>query len=110
MTDLTRTKKLYLLDDLCAAHDLLIAQLDALKPILNPDPGCHLYGVMYSLLSELIYATALLIEDNGDWLSWAVWENDCCRKGYEAGLTGDLKPVRSSSDLLNLIEECNADV
>ena len=110
MISLERAEQIALIESVFLAKDELDKVCTELTPILNPDPGCHLYGVMYSLLSELIHATEYLIEDNGDWLQWAVWENDCCRNGYEAGLTGNLKPIRSSSDLLDLIAERNADV
>ena len=110
MISLERAEQESLIESVFLAKDELDKVCDELKPILNPDPGCHLYGVMYSLLSELIRATEYLIEDNGNWLQWAVWDNDCCRNGYEAGISGSLKPIQSSSDLLDLIAEHNADV
>ena len=37
---MTRQQKIHFLDDLCAAIDAQAAQMDALHPILSPDPGC----------------------------------------------------------------------
>ena len=105
MSILTRTKKLYLIDDLCAAHDSLIAQLDALKPTLNPDPGSPFFSAAFELSNVAIKATASAIGDRYKWVDWYVIANDCGRNGREAGYTAyQLKPIRTAEDLLDLIE------
>ena len=104
MTALTRQQKLHLLDDLIAAHDSLIAQLDALKPTLNPDPGSPFFSAAFELSNVAIKATAAAIGDRYEWVDWYVIENDCGRRGNEAGYTDQLKPIRTAEDLLDLIE------
>ena len=108
MTALTRQQKSYTIGKLIAAHDAVHAQLDALKPTLNPDPGCPLYNAIFELLNVAIMATAEAIGGSaGEWLDWFVIENDCGRKAHEAGYDNRLRPIRTVEDLLDLIEEGN---
>ena len=104
MTALTRQQKIHLLDDLCAAIDAQAAQMDALHPILSPDPGCPWYDAAFGLINVAIKATAEAIGDKHEWLEWFVLENDCGRKGHEAGYEKRLKPIRTVDDLLDLLE------
>lgn len=104
MSKITRQQKIHLLDDLIAAHDAVNAQLDSLRVTLDPYPGCPLYNAVFELLNVAIASTSAAIGDNGEWIAWFVTENDCGRKGYEAGHSDNLRPVRAVEDLLDLIE------
>ena len=104
MNILTRKQKLYLVGDLIAAHDAVHAQMDALKPTLDPDPGSPFYTAVFELLETAIAATAAAVGDTADWLDWFVHDNDCGRKGNEAGYSDRLKPIRTVEDLLDLVE------
>ena len=103
-----RSKKIHMLDDLFAAHDELHAVMDALKVTIDPDPGCPLYSAIFAVEDFAISATAAAIGDKSNWLEWMIHENDCGRKGYEAGPSGDMRQIQSAEDLLCLIEEVNA--
>jgi hypothetical protein len=46
-----------------------------------------------------------LANDKLNWIEWYIDENDFGRKKYEAGYDGKMRPVKSTRDLLNLIEE-----
>ena len=48
---------------------------------------------------------AKLSGDTDTWIEWHIYENDFGRKKHEAGYDGNLKPIKSTRDLLNLIEE-----
>lgn len=98
-------QKLERISELFAAIDAVHAQLDALRPTLNPDPGCALYDAIYALEHQAICSTAYAVGDSGDWLDWMIHENACGRKGYEAGYINALKPIRTADDILELIEE-----
>ena len=104
MTALTRQQKSYTIGKLIDAHDAIHAQLDALKPTLNPDPGCPLYTAVFELIDVAIMAAGEAIGDTATWLDWFIHDNDCGRKGYDAGYEGRLKPIRTVEDLLDLIE------
>jgi hypothetical protein len=101
-------QKLERIRELFAAHDDVLAQLDALHPALNPDPGCELYSAIFGLLDVAINATAAALGDNSNWLEWMVNENECGRRGHEAGYSNALKPIRTAEDLLDLIEDNDA--
>ena len=101
---MTRAEKLKMLNDLFAAHDDIQRHIEALKSTLNPDPGCAFYESVFKLLDVAVNVTASAIGDNSEWLEWMVHENDCGRRGHEAGYTDQLKPIRTAEDLLDLIE------
>lgn len=57
-----------------------------------------------SLQDCLITTLSLLIDDNFDNLSWFIFECDYGRDPKEAGLKGNMKPIRTVDDLRWLIE------
>ena len=106
MNPLTRKQKAQLIDTLIAAHDAAHEQIDALKLTLDPNPGCSLYTAVFELIDVAILAIASAIGDStGEWLDWFIHENDCGRKGYEAGYEGRIKPITTAEYLLDLIEQ-----
>ena len=52
-----------------------------------------------------IKAIAELAGDKDQWIYWYIYENDFGRKEMEAGFDGKMKRIKSTRDLLNLIEE-----
>lgn len=57
----------------------------------------------YSVTSCAEDMLAQLVGDKADWISWYIWENDCGKRGMEAGELGNLKEIRSVGDLVELI-------
>ena len=53
-------------------------------------------------------ATASAVGDNSEWLEWMIHENDCGRRGHEAGRQDAMKPIRTAKDILYIIEDNNA--
>ena len=102
-----RAEKLKMLNDLFTAHDDINLHIGALKATLNPDPGCAFYESVFKLLDVAVNATASALGDNSEWLVWMIYENECGRRGHEAGYDGQIKPIRTVEDLLDLIEEGN---
>ena len=52
----------------------------------------------------MTHPTSAAIGDTATWLDWFVHENDCGRKGHEAGYDNRVKPIRTAEDLIDLIE------
>lgn len=44
-------------------------------------------------------------EDSEHWIEWFIWENDCGSRGMDAGYDGDLKPIKTIAQLVELIIE-----
>jgi hypothetical protein len=59
----------------------------------------------YDIECAYIKLVSELAGDTGAWISWYIDENDFGRKKYEAGYDGKMKQIKSTRDLLNLIEE-----
>ena len=47
--------------------------------------------------------TVISFFDPEGWIMWHIFENDYGSKGHEAGYHGNLKPIKTTSDLLWLI-------
>lgn len=39
------------------------------------------------------------------WLDWFIYENGCGERGHEAGYDGNMNPIRTVDDLLDLMED-----
>jgi hypothetical protein len=46
-----------------------------------------------------------LVGDKDKWIEWYIFENDCGKKAFEAGYDKKLKPIKTASQLVQLIEE-----
>lgn len=57
------------------------------------------------LASLSIKIASVAIGDKYEWVSWYVYENDLGKKKFEAGRDGNMKPVCSWDDLLDVIEQ-----
>lgn len=53
--------------------------------------------------------TVISFFDPEGWIMWYILENDYGAKGYEAGYTGDLKPIKTPEDLLGIINSRHED-
>lgn len=62
-----------------------------------------LYRFVGALVKDQIQLVAALIGDTENGLNWFIYENDCGAKGYEAGIDGDLRPIRTIDDYLWLV-------
>ena len=64
-------------------------------------------GEMFTVAYQLIDQQVKLIEAASELpvdVVWFIYENDCGRKGFEAGPGGDVRAVRTVQDLMNLAE------
>ena len=59
---------------------------------------------LFRMQSEYTEAVAKNVGDASDWLNWYQFDNDMGAKGYEAGIVGDMREIKTLEDLLWLIE------
>ena len=59
---------------------------------------------LFRMQSEYTEAVAKNVGDDSDWLNWYQFENAMGAKGYEAGIVGDMREIKTLEDLLWLIE------
>jgi hypothetical protein len=78
------------------------ARLQAAKAI-----GCRPENPLFDAMSQMetiaIKAVSKLIGDDGEWLDWFIWENDCGSRGMKcsAGYGPNLMEIHSVDDLLD---------
>ena len=61
------------------------------------------------IMNQKSYIIELLKEKYNDvkcdWIGWFVYENDFGKKGYEAGYDGNMKPIKTISNLWDLLKD-----
>jgi len=107
---LTREQKLALLHDL---QKHITASREMMERVFSVF-GCHPDGPFQESTWELhgiaTSSVALLLGDTLEmsWLEWFIYENNWGADGREAGYDGDVRPIRTFEDLLDLIDKENA--
>lgn len=90
-----------------AWHDAMTKADDTIQPVIDALKLCGedpITNTVWQLQTDLTRAYAALIDDAFESLSWFACENDMGRKGMEAGVAGEMRPIRTVEDLLWLIE------
>jgi hypothetical protein len=65
--------------------------------------GClEVEGRLQNSIWSLI-ETAISFFDPEGWIMWYILENEYGAKGYDAGYKGDMKPIKTPEDLLQLM-------
>ena len=101
---MTPEQKLAALTRWQEAMELADSTIDPVIDLLQLHPESPVCNTVWRLQSALTAATADLVGDCGEWLSWYALENDMGRKGMEAGPAGQLREIRTIGDLLWVME------
>ena len=100
---MTRDEMIAEIDLVCAIITESDKAYDELARVVGRDPESALWGVMYKAQSALVAQTSKLIGDEGEWLSWFIWENECGRKGLQAGYDKKMTRIKTAAQLARLI-------
>ena len=90
-----------------AWHDAMTKADDTIQPVIDALKLCGedpITNTVWQLQTDLTRAYAEILDDALESLSWFACENDMGRKGMEAGVAGEMRPIRTVEDLLWLIE------
>lgn len=63
-----------------------------------------IHQAVWALQDAYTKAVGKLVGDPAEWLGWYANENDFGRKAFEAGVTGDMRPIKDLDDLLWVME------
>jgi len=99
-----RREKLKILEDWQVLMLDSVEVRDSLTAIIGWDENGKIFRLlerMKELASKSVVMTGTASED---WLDWYAYENDYGKKGNAAGIAGNLTPVKSVGDLLDVIE------
>lgn len=55
---------------------------DELHKLMGLEPESRLGRALFDPVSKILELTSELIGDDGAWLSWFIWDNDCGSKGF----------------------------
>lgn len=93
-----------------AWHEAMTRSSAALQPVIDllrltgEDP---ITDTVWQLQTDLSRAYAALMGDTLYSLEWFAAENEMGRKGMDAGVEGNTRPIRTVEDLLWLLEVTN---
>ena len=77
-------------------------EVQNLGEIINRE--CELFAAYDRMESDYVAAVSSVVGDENGWLCWYVFDNDCGRKGLEAGNKGELTVIDTVAKLVKLIE------
>jgi len=102
---LAKADKLRLLKRWKAVHDRCDTVWVEAKPLFGDDAtGSPLWDAQWTVFEAYTDTLATLLGDGGGWLDWFANENEMGKRQYEAGPKDKLRPIRTLSDLLWLLE------
>lgn len=101
---MTKTEKLALLAEWADEIQKAEAVIAPISEVLGLSVECPIHTAMWALQAAYTKAVGKLVGDPAEWLSWYAHENDFGRKAYEAGVKGDMRPIKDLDDLLWVME------
>ena len=78
--------------------------LDKFQELFGFSDDGAFYDTIFQLEDLNLKLASQLIGDECEWLEWYIYENKCGENGYEAGYEGNLIPIKSIDNLLELID------
>ena len=79
-------------------------EVNKLVATLDINPESSLLQAIWDLQHEYTIEVGLNIPRSCGWLAWYAEENDYGAKGMEAGVIGDMRPIKTLEDLLWVIK------
>lgn len=105
MTHPDRENTLALLADWQERHVAIQRMFDGIASSMGLDPNGTLFATVWDLFDAYTAAITTFCADEECWAIWFMHDNDMGRKGMEAGYDGNLKAIRTTADLYELISE-----
>jgi len=101
---MTREQKLLHIQ---AWHAAMTKADETIQPVIDALALCGedpITNTVWQLQTDLTRAYAEILNDGFESLAWYAGDNDMGRKGMEARVAGEMRPIRTVDDLLWLIE------
>ena len=107
---MTKEQKLAALTRWQQAMEHAESTIEPVIDLLQLQPESPICDAVWRLQSALTAATADLVGDPAEWLSWHAMENDMGRKGLEVIWLGEERKIKTLDDLLWSIEPHDQDL
>lgn len=86
-----------------ARHDTLGKLMGGITNVLGLEVESPLFEMMWGTFDDYTKTLAALLGDHSEWMGWFQSENEMGAKGMAAGYDGNLTPVKTLDELLDLI-------
>lgn len=97
---MTNIEKLALLREWSVKMETADLLIDPVTACLGLSAESPIHQAVWTLQDAYTNAVGKLVGDEGRWLNWFAYENDFGRKAMEAGVKGDMRPIKDLDDLL----------
>ena len=101
---MTQDQKLAALRRWATAIEAGEGMLNPVIELLDLRPEGPITSALWLTQDALTLATAELVGDKAEWLTWFAADNEMGTKAMEAGPVGQLRPIKTLEDLLWVIE------
>lgn len=102
---MTRQEKLKLLQNWKQCHDNILTLMESLEPAFGSLINSKLSEQLWHNFYILTETTEKFLGSNYNWLEWYCWDNQMGAKRLDAGHGGNMRPIKSLDDLLDLLED-----
>ena len=100
-----KAQKIELVTTLVKHYEDFSAALDKMRPYIDLT-GSGISNLYFSLFETASKLASDEIKDDWQWLEWFIYDNNCGKRGLEAGEAGTkLKPIKTPEDLINFLEK-----
>lgn len=101
---MTRDQKLAALQRWATTIEAGEGMLNPVIELLDLRPEGPITSALWLTQDALTKATADLVGDQAEWLTWFIADNEMGAKAMEAGPVGQLRAIKTLEDLLWVIE------
>jgi hypothetical protein len=99
-----KKEKIRLITDLVAEHRSLDKINSEVYSVFGAGDG-KLLKFLWRVFDKWVASVAATVGDTQEWISWYIFDNDCGKRGFEAGYDGKMVKITSVKKLVELIEK-----
>lgn len=105
MNALTKTERIALLEKWLEEFKRVEFVNEALVGLFSSNPAGVVHACYYELFAKYSLLVSEKVGDDGGWLEWFIWENDCGKKAMEAKAKSwkKARKIRTVKDLEAII-------
>jgi len=89
---MTRKQTIALLDDWLKMYNAVDGLFMSVRKLTNADGESAFAQVLFQCFGGYTKTLSKLIDDQGEWLSWFIWENECGKKAGKCTPKAGCKP------------------
>lgn len=98
-----KAEKKRLIEDVLRVYKDMNDTWNSMNDVLGYVTDSPVGNASWKAFDKYVQMTSLVIGDEGEWISWFVFENECGNKAGKVKVNGKEKAIKTVSDLLLVI-------